>query len=68
MKTYASTLKSVKESINKDSFSFPVYNNLDYTGVGFGYNLKASYPKTMEEAKKDMETPYFDKLVKMASK
>ena len=63
MKTYESTLKSVRESINKNSFIFPVYNELDYTGVGFGYNLKDSYPKTMKEAKKDIETPYFDKLI-----
>lgn len=63
MKSYASTLKSVKESINNGSFSFPVHNKLDYTGIGFGYNLKESYPKTMKEAKKDMQTPYFDKLV-----
>ncbi len=63
MKTYESTLKSVRESINKNSFSFPVHNELDYTGVGFGYNLKEAYPKTMEEAEKDMQTLNFDKLV-----
>ncbi len=63
MKTYESTLKSVRESINKDSFKFPINNELDYTGVGFGYNLKDSYPKTLEEAEKDMQTHNFDKLV-----
>lgn len=63
MKTYESTLKSVRESINNDSFKFPVHNTLDYTGVGFGYNLKETYPKTMEEAEKDMQTLNFDKLV-----
>ena len=68
MKTYDSTLNSVRESINNDSFKFPVHNMLDYTGVGFGYNLKESYPKTMKEAKKDIETPYFDKLLKKAGK
>lgn len=68
MKTYAETLKTVRESINKDSFAFPVHNDLDYTGVGFGYNLKESYPKTMKEARKDIETPYLDKLLKKAGK
>lgn len=63
MKTYNSTLKFVKESISTNSFNFPVYKDLDYTGVGFGYNLKESYPKTMSEAEKDMETLNFDKLI-----
>lgn len=63
MKTYVSTLKSIKESIGADSFKFPIYNELDYTGVGFGYNLKESYPKTIDEAKKDMQTLDFDKLI-----
>lgn len=68
MRTYAETLKYVSESINKDSFTFPIHNELDYTGIGFGYNLKESYPKTMKEAEKDLKTPYFDKILKMASK
>lgn len=68
MKTYAQTLQFVKENIGKDSFTFPMYNTLDYTGVGFGYNLKESYPKTLKEAKKDVKTPYLDKLIKLATK
>lgn len=68
MKTYAQTLQYVKENIGKDSFAFPMYNTLDYTGVGFGYNLKESYPKTLKEAKKDVKTPYLDKLIKLATK
>lgn len=68
MKTYEETLKSVRESINTNSFEFPVYNTLDYTGVGFGYHLKESYPKTMKEAQKDIKTPYLDKLLKKAGK
>lgn len=63
MKTYNSTLKGVKKSMSNNSFEFSVHNKLDYTGVGFGYNLKESYPKTMKEAKKDMQTPDFEKLV-----
>lgn len=63
MKTYASVLKSVKDSIGTNSFEFPTYNELDYTGVGFGYNLKESYPKTMCEAEKDMQSLNFDKLI-----
>lgn len=63
MKTYDSTLKSVKESLAKGSFKFPVHNDLDYTGVGFGYNLKKSYPKTIKDAEKDMRVLNFDELV-----
>jgi hypothetical protein len=40
--------------------------NLDYIGVGFGYNLKGSYPKTMEEALNDAKTPELDRLENLA--
>lgn len=66
MRTYKEVLQSVKENIGKDSFKFTEHNRLDYTGVGFGYNLKDSYPRTMKQAKKDIETPVFDALVKAA--
>jgi len=39
----------------------------DYTGVGFGYNLKECRPRTYEEALNDIATPEFDELVKMAN-
>lgn len=64
MKTYAQTLQYVKENIGKDSFVFPEYAKLDYTGVGFGYNLKEKYPKTWKQAKKDVKTPLLDKLLR----
>jgi hypothetical protein len=35
-------------------------NALNYTGVGFGYNLKKYYPKTREEARKTLENPEWD--------
>jgi hypothetical protein len=41
-------------------------SRLDYTGVGFGYNFKADYPKDMKKAIKDTQTPElkrFEKLV-----
>ena len=63
MKTYDSTLKGVKKSMNENSFEFKVHNELDYTGVGFGYNLQKSYPKTLKEAERDMQTPNFEKIV-----
>ena len=28
---------------------------LDYTGVGYGYNLKGNPPKNMKQAQKDLE-------------
>lgn len=66
MKTYKEILKSVKENIGKDTFVIQERNRLDYTGVGFGYNLKDAYPKTLKQAKKDIETPMFDAIVKAA--
>jgi hypothetical protein len=39
----------------------------DYTGVGFGYNLKDNYPKNSEEAYKDISAPEFEELVRFAN-
>lgn len=64
MKTYEEIFNSVKENIRKDSFVFPEYAKLDYTGVGFGYNLKEKYPKTWKQARKDVKTPLLDKLLR----
>lgn len=66
MKTYEEVLQSVKENIGKDSFKFPEYSSLDYLGVGFGYNLKESHPKTWKKARKDVETPLMNKLLQGA--
>jgi len=41
-------------------------NKFNYVGVGFGYNLKDTYPDTMEEAKESTLTPEFDELVLMS--
>jgi hypothetical protein len=35
---------------------------LDYNGVGYGYNMRMSYPKNLDQAKKDTETPELRKL------
>lgn len=64
MKTYEEIFNSVKENIRKDSFVFPEYAKLDYTGVGFRYNLKEKYPKTWKQARKDVKTPLLDKLLR----
>jgi hypothetical protein len=40
---------------------------LDYSGVGYGYHLKANYPKTLEQAKKDIETPELDRLEELVA-
>jgi len=37
---------------------------LDYTGVGYGYNLKKHYPKDMVEARKDAEVLGLEELGK----
>ena len=41
-------------------------NKFNYVGVGFGYNLKDTYPDTMEKALKSTLTPEFDELVLMS--
>lgn len=64
MKTYSETCQQVRVAIKNKNFSFPNYDKLDYTGIGFGYNLQKKYPKTMKEAEKDILTPNFDALVK----
>lgn len=61
--TYEETLKSVKKGIASGTFEFPVHEDLDYTGVGFGYRLQKSYPKTWTEAIADTKTPKFDELL-----
>ena len=38
---------------------------LDYTGLGYGYNLKSHYPKTLKDANKDTQTPELKKLEKL---
>ena len=40
---------------------------IDYQGIGFGYNLKSHYPKTIAEARQDIETPLWDELEKLLS-
>ena len=41
-------------------------NNYSYIGVGFGYNLKKTYPHTREEAFQFTQTPEFDELVALS--
>jgi hypothetical protein len=38
---------------------------LDYMGVGYGYNLKSSYPKDLKKAARDIETPGLKILEKL---
>jgi len=38
----------------------------NYSGVGFGYVLKDSYPRTKEEAIQFTQTPEFDELVALS--
>lgn len=38
---------------------------LDYMGVGYGYNLKTSYPKNTKEAQRDTQTPELKRLEKL---
>jgi len=38
---------------------------LDYTGVGYGYNLKSNYPKNFKKAEQDIRTPELKRLEKL---
>jgi hypothetical protein len=38
---------------------------LNYTGVGYGYNLKSHYPKDMGKAVRDVGTPGLKRLEKL---
>lgn len=38
---------------------------LDYTGAGYGYNLKSHWPKNIKEAKRDAGTPELKWLERM---
>jgi hypothetical protein len=41
-------------------------NKYNYIGVGFGYNLKETYPDTKDEALQFTQTPEFDELVALS--
>ena len=41
-------------------------NKYNYIGVGFGYNLKGTYPSTQEKALQFTQTPEFDELVALS--
>jgi len=41
-------------------------NRYNYTGVGFGYNLKSKYPNNQVEALQFTKTPEFDELVALS--
>lgn len=64
MRSYREVVASVDSAIDKGEFSFKRHSRLDYTGVGFGYNLKESYPKTWAEADADTDTSAFKEFVR----
>jgi hypothetical protein len=41
-------------------------NKYNYIGVGFGYNLKETYPDSREKALQFTQTPEFDELVELS--
>jgi hypothetical protein len=51
------TLAEAERERNIDRF--------DYTGIGYGYNFKTHYPKSMKEAEKDIQTPELKRLEKL---
>jgi hypothetical protein len=66
---YTSRIEEIKEELKTKSLGEAErdrnISTLDYTGVGFGYNLKSKYPKTIKEAFNDIKTPEFDKLASL---
>jgi hypothetical protein len=39
--------------------------SFDYTGTGYGYNLKTHWPKNIKKAERDIKTPELKWLEKM---
>jgi hypothetical protein len=66
---YTSRIEEIKNELKVKSLGEAErdrnISNFDYTGVGFGYNLKPKYPKTVKEAFNDISVPEFDKLASM---
>lgn len=63
MERYKDKLKKTQDALKNNTFSLPNHQTLDYTGVGFGYNLQSEYPKTWEEAKADAKIPSYDDIL-----
>jgi hypothetical protein len=67
--SYTSRIEEIKEELKTKSLGEAERDRnisaLDYTGVGFGYNLKPKYPKTIKEAFNDIKAPEFDKLASL---
>jgi len=40
-------------------------SRIDYTGVGFGYQLKGKHPETMKDAEQFLRTDEFNQLTEM---
>jgi hypothetical protein len=51
------TLAEAERDRNIDRF--------DYTGIGYGYNFKTHYPKSMKKAEKDVQTPELKRLERL---
>jgi hypothetical protein len=74
MKTYAQriteigtmletrTVSELEEELGINAYDY------DYTGIGFGYQIKPDNPKNRQEALEDMKTPLFDELVALSER
>jgi len=67
MDCYQTEIAKIKEQLQEKTLgelqAEMKTNTIDYTGVGFGYQLKENPPKTMEEAKQFLKTGEFDDLM-----
>jgi hypothetical protein len=67
---YTSRIEEIKEELKTKTLGEAERDRnisvLDYTGVGFGYNLKAIQPKTIKDAEKACRTPNLDRLEALA--
>jgi hypothetical protein len=66
---YTSRIEEIKEELKVKTLGEAEKDRnisaFDYTGVDYGCNLKAKYPKTIKEAFDDIKAPEFDKLASM---
>jgi len=67
---YSSRILEIEEELKSKTLSEAEkgrnLDRIDYTDAGYGYKLKSKRPKTFTQAKKDVETPEFNRIEKLA--
>jgi hypothetical protein len=66
MDNYQDRIQEISDRTLGDVIADRKTFNFDYTGVGYGYNLKGRYPANMAEALADTATPDLDEVENLA--